>query len=132
MFSQDLISILIWWLFFFILGIVSMPISFSFFRGFYDRGWAFSKTIGILAVSYLAFLFAITKIIPLTQLTLIGFFILWGAINAYVFTKMKKELIEEVKKQRKTLILSEVLFAFGLTFWAFVRGHQPDINGLEN
>jgi len=131
MISGDITYIIIWWLFFFVLGIVSMPVSFVFFRGFYDRGWAFAKIIGLLTVSYAAFLFAITRIIPFTQLTLFGFFILWAGVNAYAFTKNKKELIEEVKKQKRTLILSEVLFAFGLVFWAFVRAHQPDINGLE-
>jgi uncharacterized membrane protein len=128
---NDIPSILIWWLFFFILGIISMPITFSFFRGFYDRGWAFSKIIGLLTVSYGAFLFSIIRIIPLSQGTLIGFTLLWGGINAYVYTKNKKPLNAEVIKQKRTIILSEVLFALGLIFWAFVRAHQPDINGLE-
>jgi uncharacterized membrane protein len=129
--TYDIVYIFTWWIFFLVLGILSMPVSFSFFRGFYDRGWAFSKIIGILTVSYGAFLFSIAKIIPISQLTLFGFILLWAGINAYVFTKNKKELTEEVKKQKRTLILSEVLFAFGLIFWSFVRAHQPDINGLE-
>ncbi len=131
MFGQDLISILTWWIFFFLLGIGSFPLSFVLFRNFYDRGWGLSKTVGLLGVSYLVFLGAIVKITPFTQFSILIFLVIFAGINFFIFKKIGKQIIKEIKTQKRAIILSEVLFAFGLLFWAFVRAHQPDINGLE-
>lgn len=131
MIATDIPFILIWWFMLFTIGIVSFPLSFTLLGKFYDRGWGLSKTIGVLVVSYVTFLGGIIKLVPLTQLTIFFYFVLFAGANCYLFSKNKREIIEEVKNQKRVIILSEILFAFGLLFWAFVRGHQPDINGLE-
>lgn len=129
--AHDFTSILIWWLFFFVLGVISFPTTYFFFKKFFDLGWGLSKTIGLLIVSYAAFLGAITKIVPLTQFTILLYLALFAGLNWFFFSKYKPEIVNEIKTHRRSIVLSEILFAFGLLFWAFVRAHQPDINGLE-
>ncbi len=129
--SVDIIYILTWWLMLTILGVVSLPLTYWFFRNFTDRGVAFTRTIGMLSVSYIAFLGAIARIIPLHTSFLWGYFFLYAALNYFIYTKVKDTLLTSLKEQKRAIILSEILFALGLIFWAFVRAHQPDINGLE-
>lgn len=129
--SVDIIYILTWWLMLTVLGVISIPLTYWLFRNFTDRGVAFARIIGMLAVSYLAFLGAIAKVIPLHIPFLWGYVLLYAGINYAIFTKVKVDLFKELKEQKRAIILSEILFAIGLVFWAFVRAHQPDINGLE-
>lgn len=129
--SGDLSYIFIWWIFFFALGLLSFPLSFYLFRNFFDRGWGLSKTIGLLIISYIAFLGAIFNVIPFTQITLVLYLLIFAGINGSIFVQKKIEILRELKEHKKAILISEVLFAFGFLLWAYVRAHQPDINGLE-
>lgn len=127
----DIGYISVWWIFFVILGITSFPLSHLLFAKFFDRGWGLSKTVGILVISYAAFLGSISKVIPFTQLFLFLYCALFVGVNIIILSKNWSILKKDVWENRRVIIMSEILFALGLLFWAYVRGHQPDINGLE-
>jgi len=46
-------SILIWWLIVLTLGLVTFPISFVALKHFPDKGYVFSKALGLLLMGYL-------------------------------------------------------------------------------
>ena len=48
--KEDMTAFLMWWLTLLVLGIGFMPLTMVVFRKFKDKGWLFSKTIG-LAIS---------------------------------------------------------------------------------
>ena len=129
--ENEIIYIFIWWLVFFILGIVSLPTTYLFFKKFVDIGYGFSKTIGLLIISYLVFVFATLKILPFTRSSIILILLTVSAFNIYIFLKNKKGFLTSLKEKLKIIIFQEVFFTSGLTFWSMVRGYQPDINGLE-
>jgi uncharacterized membrane protein len=131
MFSHDLIYIAIWWIWFFIFGLVSIPLCFLVFKRFVDLGYGFAKTISLLVITYLAFAGATFHLFPLHSSTLYLILIFYAALNFYIFTKNKKTIISSLSKKIKILAIQEILFTLGLIFWSFVRAHQPDILGLE-
>ena len=127
----DAVFIFYWWVLFFILGFIGIPISWLFFKRFIDSGYGFSKIISPLVISYTAFLLAITRIATLSTITLYAILVFYFLVNVYIYLKNKTKITAEFKKNSKAIFVSELLFAVGLFFWSFVRGYQPDINGLE-
>ena len=131
--SPDFISITIWWLTTFYLGLISLPVTFYLFKKFWDKGYIFSRIISILVLSYLIFVGGFLKILSFTRLNLFLISILILVLNL-IFLKQKnklKEFILIIKKNYKVFIFQEFLFFLVLIVWSFVRGINPDINGLE-
>jgi uncharacterized membrane protein len=129
MFS-DFYFILYWWALIMGLGIIFLPLTYLFFNKFWDKGYIFSKLIGILLVSYTIWILGSLKILPFTAQAL-WLVILAGVIgNIYL---VKKSLVTgaELHKNWRIFIFEEILFFLALVLWSYVRGFQPDIQGLE-
>ena len=65
-----MIDILVWLIIIELNGLIIFPISFHLFPMLKDRGFAVSKTLGILSISYLAWLLSVSRLVPNTQITL--------------------------------------------------------------
>ncbi|MBU2592137.1 MAG: DUF2298 domain-containing protein [Patescibacteria group bacterium] len=129
----DFFIIFYWWLLLLFLGLLFLPLAFSLFKSFWDRGWIFAKTIAILIFSYLIFLLGTLHILPffketavLVLLVFIALFVRWFSVK-----ENRKNFFEEFKNNWKVFLLEEVIFFSALLFWSFIRGFQPDIEGLE-
>ncbi|OGM28350.1 hypothetical protein A2962_00705 [Candidatus Woesebacteria bacterium RIFCSPLOWO2_01_FULL_39_61] len=128
--NQDLLNIFTWWSTFFLVGLISAPVTFLLFK---DRflSSAFIKTVGFIFITFTIFVLSSLKIAPFSNFYLylvIGF---WIIINLAFLIKHKDKLFKMFKKNIRVLILQEILFTFGLLTWSYVRTHQPDILGLE-
>ncbi len=130
MISSDVLFIFQWWVMIFTIGIIFLPLTVKIFSSFLDKGYIFSKILGIVFISYIVFIFGTFKILPFTQPTI---FLTIGTLltfNLFLIYKYPNILIS-LKKYWKIFIFEEALFIGGLTFWSFIRAHQPDIHGLE-
>lgn len=129
-----ILTTLRWYIPLLILGIIFFPLTKRIFgKWFPDLGYAFSKIIAILLLSYTAFVLGIAKILPFTFLSLLFLVIGFAIINWQIFKNRQKE-----EPFGKSLINSfifiaveEVLFFAALLFWVLVRGQEPSIRGLE-
>ena len=128
---HDLILIFIWWFLIFSLGIVFLPLTFCFFSKFFDKGYALSKIVGILLVSYLVWLFGSLKILPFTTINIWLIIILSLVINLLIAKIQKIHLKKLFKSSWRIFLFEEILFFLCLAFWSFIRGFQPNIQGLE-
>ncbi len=149
-------NVLIWYGYLFVIGIIFFPLTRKIFSRFFDHGYAFSKTIAILLLSYASFIAGILKIVPFTQQYLYIFIIFFGFVNFFILIKdiQKNKIVPLEKpktKSRKSrainspvqsydpenrrilliCILEEILFLAALLFLAFVRGQEPSVRGLE-
>lgn len=127
---SDIIFVLNWWVVLFLIGVVFMPLTGKIFGNFFDRGYAFSKILGLIAVAYLLFVFGELHILPFGSLG--GFLVLYiiALVNLYLLWK-NNSYTKSLLTRWKFYLFYELLFLVALWFWAFVRAHQPDINGLE-
>lgn len=120
-----------WWIYIFGLGMVSFPIAFKLFNRFWDRGFAFSKIIGIGLVSYWIWIGGSLRLLPFESLSIwIGIFLLFYSAY-YIWSADQKALKSFLRSNWRLIVFEEVLFGISLVFWSWVRAHQPDINGLE-
>ncbi len=126
---NDIFYIAIWWILFLILGFTFLPITSILFSQFRDRGYIFSKIIAAVVISYLSLLLGTLHIVPFNIWSLSGILLICLALNMVVANKISfKKLI---KSHWKIWLLEEVFFISGLCLWAFIRAHDPTINGLE-
>lgn len=126
---SDFLNILNFWLTFFIIGVVFLPLTSIIFTHFKDRGYIFAKTIGIIFISYSIFILSSFKLLTfsVTSILLIGF--LYFILNLYLSKKINFKKI--LKKNFKLIIIEELIFLITLIFWSYVRGNMPNIHGLE-
>src|SRR3989344_8671120 len=125
---SDFFSIINWWFTIFIVGVVFLPLAIRVFSNFFDKGYVFSKIIGIAVISYAVFILGLFHIAPFNLITIISVAVIFFILNLVFF---KKTLIRTLTKNWYFFLLEEIIFFLALLFWSFVRSHQPDIHGLE-
>lgn len=123
----DLLYIVKWWAVFFFLGISFFPLTSRIFSSFIDKGYIFSKVIGLVFVSYVIYVLGTFHLLKFTTLNI---FIVWLLITAISFFFLRKENFN-FKKNIKIFLFEEIIFLFTLILWSYVRAHQPDIHDLE-
>src|SRR3989344_6236844 len=95
--SLSILYIFKWWMYLFLIGVVSAPLSFLIFRKFQNFGWGFSKLIGMLSAGYLLFVLSILKILPFDSFSIYITFLVVLVINLFIFKNHRKEIIEKIR-----------------------------------
>ncbi len=113
------------------LGLIFLPITKKIFANFFDQGYLFSKVITLLFSSYFVWLLASLKILPFYKETIWLVLLLGLIVN--LMTLRKKNPQDKTRSQHLLLIcvFEELIFLTTLVLWSFIRGFQPDIQGLE-
>ena len=137
MITSDLLYFLNWFLISFLIGITFLPLSFFFFSGFKDKGYIFSKIIGIIILSYAIFVLGTIKFLEFSQSNLILLLIIACFINYFFLfkkthkTKLKDDFLVFLQKNWPIILLEEAIFFIAFYLWTYVKTFQPNINGLE-
>ncbi len=125
--GNDILIILKWWIVLFCIGLSCLPLTFKIFSNFIDRGYIFSKILGIGVLSYIVFILGTFHILPFSGISVILVLAFIFAINLFFI----KEFKETFKKVSKIVIFEEIIFLAAIFLWSYVRGTSPDIHGLE-
>lgn len=123
----EITQILQWWAAFFTIGIIFLPLTTLIFNSFLDRGYLFSKVLGLGLISYVLLVANVLHVLPfgLVSIVLISWFFIIG--NFLLF----KKNLHLKKLPWRIIIFEEFIFLLGIFAWSFVRGHEPSLNGLE-
>ncbi len=128
--SIEKVEIFIWWLTITLLGTGFMPLSAWVFRHFDDRGWLFSKSLGIFLTAWVFFVLNTAHIISFIQrncLILTAFLI---ALNILAFFKLDmREIFRGV--DLKLIAIEEAMFFVVLAVWVYIIGFKPEAYGTE-
>ena len=112
-----------------ILGWLALPTSMRIFRWLPDRGYAFSKALGLLMVSYFLWVGASTTLLNNDLGGILFSVLLLAAISAWFYFRCRGSLIPEIgsfiREKSKLILTIEVLFALALIGWAVVRAFTP-------
>jgi YYY domain-containing protein len=126
----DIIAVLQWWGVLFLFGLGFLPLTILLFDKFFDKGYIFSKILGLTIVTYLIFLLGTIHLIPFSLLS--GYIILTLAAVVTFFVIPDKWRIRFVLKNFWPIFLfEELLFLVALFVWAYIHSFAPDIHGLE-
>lgn len=127
---SDVQAVLQWWFVLFIIGIAFLPVTFKLFQFFFDKGYLFSRLIGLIFVGYGVFIVGTIHLAPFTVPTIIGVGIILAALTCFFLRPFSKTWYI-IKRQWTTFIIEEVLFLTVLFIWAYIHSFAPDIHGLE-
>ncbi len=123
-------SIYIWFVFL-IISFTFFSLSKYFFRKSFDDGWIFAKLIGLLIISYVAYIIGIFHFFEFSKLELwiIIFFVL--IINLLIKLRSGFKFSQLTITIDTRIVVIELIFLFFLILMSSVRAYQPDIYGLE-
>ncbi len=108
-----------------VVGLMFFGLTRKLLGSFFDSGYAFSKTIGILLLSYSVFFLSSLHIAPFHPITLLSCLVFSFIVGIYINRYNHQQI------PWKILIFEEIFFLAALFLWAFVRGQEPSIRGLE-
>lgn len=121
----------IWWLTFLLLGVAALPITLALFRNLPDRGYAFSRPLGLLLFGYLYWMGVDTGILPNTR-TGVEIAVVALLAIAFVVQRRRREPLARLwQTHRREIIATEVVFAAVFLLWAWVRSHTSAIAHTE-
>ena len=124
-------EVLLWWVTVQLIGIIALPLTFLLFSNLSDRGFPFSKPLGILILCYAFWLLGMFRILPNSRGSIIALLTLFLLASLFVFSRCRDDLVAFVRANKKTLLIEEGLFLAAFAFWAFVRSYNPEIRATE-
>lgn len=117
-----------WWGTLFLVGAAVYPITKYLFGEWSDRGFLFTKAVGMALVTFLVYLLGITHIAPFTQMTVWAVLGILFLVGIPLYTRKK----ETHTWRRAALLGAEELFFFAaMLFWTWVKAHEPSLHNLE-
>lgn len=125
---SDVLLVVQWWGALFLVGTAVYPFTKTLFSGWYDRGYLFTKAVGMAMVTFGIFAAAMLHIAPFTLGTIWGVLGILGVLGLPLYLRKK----ETHTFHHAALIAGEELFFFAaLFFWTWIKAHEPSIHGLE-
>jgi YYY domain-containing protein len=117
-----------WWFMSLIIGVIAFPISFFLFRNSYDRGYMFSKIIGLFLIGYLSWLIGFLNFSVYSVLFVM---LLIAGVSAWIFMKQGGEIMDFFSKKFAMIIITELFYFLVFFSYAFSKMYHPDIQGQE-
>ena len=123
-------SVITWWLSITLIGLAVFPAVSTLFIRFEDRGFIFSKMIGLLFISGIHFALNTMHIVPFTQAGCLMIAAAVCAVNIVLFYKGK--LAKNFKGMNVSLIAAEeAVLLFLYIIWVWMIGYRPGAYGTE-
>src|SRR5579883_1232107 len=115
-----------------VLGMVFFPLTLTVFHNLPDRGWAFSKAVGLSMLAFCVWLpLMVVQILPFSQFFILGVLLILVALNVLGFLRVRKALLEFIRTHYFYIIAVELIF-LGMTFLlGWLRAYGPDIRNFE-
>lgn len=125
--------VLIWWAVLLVLGLMLFPLSSVVFSSFADKGYLFSKALGVAVSSYAVWLLSWMKIVKMDALGCWGVVLGCELVVFFLFYKKARQSLTGFKQGDVLhwILIGETLFLFSLSFWTYLRGFNARIEGLE-
>ncbi len=126
-----MLETLTWWAAAMLVGLIALPITFVFFHRLPDRGYAFTKVIGLLLVSYCLWIGATLGLFPNSRGSIILILILLALPSAALAARHRQELSAFLRAGWPYLLLVEGLFLSAFALAVYLRSFAPEIQWGE-
>lgn len=127
-----MIDFIFWLIAITILGWLAFPICYHFFGKAFDRGYSFSKVVGMLLWGYIYWIGNSWGLLSNNPAGAISAILILGVVS-FFFTRKESfsALWGWVKDHKYLLIAYESVFVIAFLGWAIVRAANPEISGTE-
>ncbi|MCH8345985.1 MAG: hypothetical protein IIC87_03530 [Chloroflexi bacterium] len=117
----------LWWLAIEAVGLAAFPLTYAFFRWLPDRGFAFSKVVGLLLLGYSLWMGATIGLFPNSRLTVIGLLLFIAGLSLVVAVRYREEMAAFLRAGWRYIAFIEVMFVVVLAAAVFIRSFAPEI-----
>jgi len=127
-------AVLGWYLLVTLIGWAAWPLAFRLLPGLPDRGYAFSRALGLLLIGYVFWLLVTLGFLRNTTggILFAMLIVLSLGLWAYATRPDKSERITAwLGENAGQLLVAEGLFLLAFAGWALVRAYNPEIAGTE-
>lgn len=122
---------ILWWIITSLIGLAAWPITWRLFSGFEDRGYGFTRIIGLLFTAIIFWLAGSFQLIRINAGGAVISLLLVSAFTFYLLRNQRREMAAWVRAHRRFVFSTEVVFFIAFALWAFVRANNPGITGTE-
>lgn len=123
-------QLVVWWLVLEGLGLIALPLSSLLFSKRADHGYAFTKIVALLVITYEAWLLGHAGVGYSTALWLsVALFTL---LNGFLFMRRRQALLDWITTGGgRTILWTDLLWTLGFAFFAWQRSLMPQIVDQE-
>ena len=114
-----------------LIGLIAFPLAFTLFSGLKDRGYSVAKPLGLILLSWPLWMLGSLHIVPTTPLTLWAALGLFAVVSGWFAMRRRAEILDFVRRERRALLLGEVVFLVLYGAWVIYRVYDPSIDSTE-
>ena len=122
---------LLWLLILELFGILAFPIAYRAFSKMPDRGWAFSKPLGLLFVGFATWVLGLTHTIPNSRSSVLLALAIVAIVSWVASRSSRDEIIAFVRKNASTVFTAELLFIAAFLGMTLFRASVTSIGATE-
>src|SRR6266581_1514194 len=115
-----------------VLGFIWLPLTVTVFHNLPDRGWAFSKAIGIALLAFCIWLpLMYFHVLPFSQVFIAGVLLVILAFSLPGFARTRQAILKLVRVNFIYIVASEIVFLGMIFLLGWIRSYVPDIHSFE-
>jgi YYY domain-containing protein len=115
-----------------VLGMGCLPLTYAVFHNLPDRGWAFSKAVGLVVLAFCVwFLLMCVPVLPFGQQFILGIGLILAACSILAWLRLGSEVAKMVRHNLIYVIAAEIVFLGMVFLLGWVRSFGPDIRSFE-
>ncbi|HLA18584.1 MAG TPA: DUF2298 domain-containing protein [Dehalococcoidia bacterium] len=122
---------LAYWLVAALIGAAVFPLTFAFFSGLPDRGYAFSRVVGLLLLGYGLWIGATLGLFPNSRGSVILLIVLMAVASLAAVGRRRREFIDYLRSGWHYILFVELLFAAVFAAAVTLRSFVPEIDSGE-
>ncbi|MGE0520908.1 MAG: DUF2298 domain-containing protein, partial [Candidatus Binatia bacterium] len=122
-------AVLVWWLMLQALAVLALPLTFPLFSRANAHGYPFGRLVGLIAVSYVAWLLGF--VMPYGTALAVALAVLIAASGALAFAQRAAIAAWLRGGGWAQVVRADALWTIGFLFFVFQRWLAPDIFGAE-
>ena len=128
----DLFAAVRWWAVLMLIGLLATPLAYFLFRPLADRGYAFSKMLGLLVVSYLFWILGSLGFVGNNVGGILLALLLLAGLSGWAVRHAGWAAFRAwVQSNQRQIWLTEIVFTAVFLLWVFVRAQNPAIAATE-
>ncbi len=114
------------------LGLVFLPLTITVFHNLPDRGWAFSKALGLALFAFFVWFPLMTlRFLPFSQFFIAGVALILLACNLLAFLRLRHALAKVIRSNISYIVVTELVFLGMVFLLGWIRSFGPDIRSYE-
>jgi YYY domain-containing protein len=115
-----------------VLGFICLPLTITVFQNLPDRGWPFTKAIGMALLAFCVWLpLMCFQMLPFSQFFILGVLLLIVAFNIIGFLRVRKTLLKVIRTNIVYIVICEAIFLGMMFLLGWIRSYVPDIRSFE-